>query len=99
RTPFLGATPGERPPTSAPVCTRADPGPRGHLPHGVSVPSHDRMPVVIEPGDFAAWLDRHTPAADLHALLRPYPAEDMTAVPERRYVSNPRNEGPLCLAS
>jgi len=62
-------------------------------------PIHDRMPVVLAPADFAAWLDPRTPAAELHTLLRPYPAEEMTAVPVGRYVSNPRNEGPQCLAS
>jgi hypothetical protein len=34
----------------------------------------------------------------LHALLHPYPAEVMEAAPVGRYVSNPRNEGPQCLA-
>jgi len=62
-------------------------------------PIHDRMPVIIAPTDFAAWLDPRTPAAELHPLLRPYPADEMTAVPVGRYVSNPRNEGPQCLAS
>ena len=63
-------------------------------------PIHDRMPVIIPPADFAAWLDPRTPATELHPLLRPYPTEEMTAmtaVPVGRYVSNPRNEGPECL--
>jgi putative SOS response-associated peptidase YedK len=62
-------------------------------------PVHDRMPVILAPEDFAAWLDPRTPAGELQALLRPYPAEQMAAVPVGRYVSNPRNEGPQCLAS
>jgi len=62
-------------------------------------PVHDRMPVILAPADFAAWLDQRTPVAEPHKLLRPYPAEEMTAVPVGRYVSNPRNEGPQCLAS
>jgi putative SOS response-associated peptidase YedK len=61
-------------------------------------PVHDRMPVVLAPDDFAAWLDPRTPPDRLHALLRPYPAGAMEAVPVGRYVSNPRNEGPQCLA-
>jgi len=40
----------------------------------------DRMPVILPPGEFAAWLDPRTPAAEVGALLRPYPAEEMTAV-------------------
>jgi putative SOS response-associated peptidase YedK len=47
---------------------------------------------------FAAWLDPGTPPAELHALLRPYPAGDIAAEPVGRYVNSPRNEGPLCLA-
>jgi putative SOS response-associated peptidase YedK len=62
-------------------------------------PVHDRMPVILGPGDFAAWLDPRTPADQLHALLRQYPAEAMEAGAVGRYVSNPRNEGPQCLAS
>jgi putative SOS response-associated peptidase YedK len=62
-------------------------------------PVHDRMPVILAPADFGAWLDPRTPCAALSPLLRPYAAEEMTAVPVGRYVSNPRNEGPQCLAS
>jgi putative SOS response-associated peptidase YedK len=61
-------------------------------------PLHDRMPVILSPDDFAAWLDPQTPPAQLHTLLRPYPAGAMEAVRVGRYVSNPRNEGPQCLA-
>jgi len=51
------------------------------------------------PTDFAAWLDPRTPVAELPRLLRPYPAEEMMAVPVGRYVNNPQNEGPQCLPS
>jgi putative SOS response-associated peptidase YedK len=61
-------------------------------------PVHDRMPVVVAPGDFAAWLDPRTPSVDLHGLLRPYAEAEMTSVPVGRYVNSPRNEGPQCLA-
>jgi putative SOS response-associated peptidase YedK len=57
------------------------------------------MPVILAPEDYGTWLDLATPAEQLHALLRPYPAEVMKAVPVSRYVSNPYNEGPGCLAS
>jgi putative SOS response-associated peptidase YedK len=56
------------------------------------------MPVILAAADFGAWLDPRTPGADLHSLLRPYPAEGMAAMPVGRHVSNPRNEGPQCLA-
>jgi putative SOS response-associated peptidase YedK len=60
---------------------------------------HDRMPVILAPEDYGTWLDPKTVPEQLHALLRPYPAEAMVAVPVGSYVSNPRNEGPQCLAS
>jgi putative SOS response-associated peptidase YedK len=66
--------------------------------NAVSRPVHDRMPVVLSPGDFAAWLDPRTAAMNLAALLRPCPDEEVVAEPVGRYVSNPRHEGPLCLA-
>ena len=62
-------------------------------------PFHDRMPVILAPADYETWLDPQTPVEALQALLRPYPAEGMVAVPVGSYVSNPRHEGPQCLAS
>jgi putative SOS response-associated peptidase YedK len=61
-------------------------------------PVHERMPVILALADFGVWLDPRAPADQLHTLFRPYPAEMMEAVPVGRYVSNPRNEGPRCLA-
>jgi putative SOS response-associated peptidase YedK len=62
-------------------------------------PVHDRMPVILGPDGFGPWLDPavRDPAA-LAPWLRPYPAEAMTACPVGAWVSNPRNEGPACLA-
>jgi putative SOS response-associated peptidase YedK len=40
---------------------------------------HDRMPVILEAGAEAAWLDHATPVADLHDLLAPLP-ETRTAL-------------------
>ena len=59
---------------------------------------HNRMPVVIAPEDYESWLDPGTrPEEGLH-LLRPYPAEKMSAYPVSSFVNNPRNEGPQCIA-
>jgi putative SOS response-associated peptidase YedK len=38
---------------------------------------HDRMPVIIPPERYKAWLDPTTPAPALHELLRPYPSDEM----------------------
>lgn len=59
---------------------------------------HDRMPVILDPTDWDAWLAEATPAADLRALLRPAPAEPLDAYAVSPAVNNVRNEGPELLA-
>jgi putative SOS response-associated peptidase YedK len=66
-------------------------------------PLHNRMPVIIAPEDYEDWLladvERDTRSLTiLRHLLRPYPAEAMTAYPINAYVNNPRNEGAACIA-
>lgn len=57
-------------------------------------PIHDRMPVIIEPKDYAAWLDPRLTDADLvRELAGAFPAEQMEAYPVGRAVGNPRSEG------
>lgn len=61
-------------------------------------PIHDRMPVILAPAAWAAWLDPN--AKDIMALqglLKPFPAEAMMAWPVSPRVNNPRNDGPQCL--
>lgn len=50
---------------------------------------HDRMPVILQPGDHDAWLN--APAEDAQALLRQYPAEAL--VVERTEIPWARREG------
>jgi putative SOS response-associated peptidase YedK len=61
-------------------------------------PVHDRMPVILAAADYARWLD---PAAQkpeaLQPLLRPYPAEEMTAYPVSTRVNAPRNDDAKCI--
>lgn len=55
---------------------------------------HDRMPVILAPGDYARWLD---PAADpeqLLSLLRPFDAPELVTWPVSRAVGDARNEDP-----
>lgn len=60
---------------------------------------HDRMPVVVAPGDHATWLDpRIETPARLQSLLVPAPATSMTCVPVGPAVNDPRHEGPDCSA-
>lgn len=53
---------------------------------------HDRMPTILPPEEYAAWLDLETPRPDLQALLRPYPAEAMSGHPVSPRVNSPKND-------
>jgi putative SOS response-associated peptidase YedK len=57
----------------------------------------DRMPVILPPESYDAWLSAETDPAALQFLLVPFPAERMTSRPVNRYVNNVRNHGPECL--
>ena len=59
---------------------------------------HDRMPVILEPEDYPAWLDPDNQAtAKLKELLRPYPAEAMAAHPVSTRVNTPKHDDPALL--
>ncbi len=60
---------------------------------------HDRMPVVVEPGDHATWLDpRIDSYVRLESLFVPARTSSMTCVPVGPAVNDPRHEGPSCAA-
>jgi putative SOS response-associated peptidase YedK len=60
---------------------------------------HTRMPAILRPEDEAAWLDpRLTDAAEVLALVKPYPAEAMRAYPVSSLVNSWENEGPELIA-
>ena len=61
-------------------------------------PAHDRMPVILQPADHAAWLGAQTKAEDLKALLKPLPEDLMERYRVSRSMSNTRNEGEECMA-
>ena len=56
---------------------------------------HDRMPVMLEPGAEAAWLDPEVAPREARELLAPY--ADTEAVPVGPAVNDARNDGPACL--
>ena len=58
-------------------------------------PIHDRMPVILAPEDYDAWMDTAvTQPEALQALLKPYPAGLMRLYPVTTQVNSPRHEGP-----
>ncbi len=62
-------------------------------------PVHDRMPVILQPGEWAVWLGAQTKADDLKALLKPLPSDLMERYRVSRRMSNARNEGEECIRS
>jgi putative SOS response-associated peptidase YedK len=68
-------------------------------PNALMEPVHNRMPVILEPRDYTRWLDAGDPARPPVDLLRPYPAEKMTAWPVSDRVGNVRNNDPELLES
>ncbi len=57
-------------------------------------PLHNRMPVIISSQDIECWLDPQSDPAALSGLLKPYPAEELTAYPVSHEVNKPVNNNP-----
>lgn len=59
---------------------------------------HDRMPVILDRGDYDRWLDvSGDEPAHAAALLRSFPAERMEAYPVSTLVNSPANDNPKCI--
>jgi len=56
---------------------------------------HDRMPVIVHPRDYGKWLDPapQTPET-LGPIIKPYPAEAMSAYPVSTSVNSTTNDAP-----
>jgi len=61
-------------------------------------PLHDRMPVILDPHDYEAWIDPDTPRWELESLLVPYPSESMTFHPVSTHVNHVGHDDPACIA-
>jgi putative SOS response-associated peptidase YedK len=55
---------------------------------------HDRMPVILDAGDYALWLDPSAKPERLQPLLRPAVASALVAVPVSSRVNSPKNDDP-----
>ena len=56
---------------------------------------HNRMPVILPPSGYEAWLKEGENDPDLlHSLLNPYPSEEMAAFPVSKQVNSPQNDFP-----
>lgn len=63
-------------------------------PNALVEPIHNRMPAILLPEDEALWLDNSVGVAGWLGVLRPYPAELMTAYPVSPRVNSPANDDP-----
>jgi len=67
-------------------------------PNELVAPIHNRMPVILPPEAYAQWLSpTEQDPETLQRLLKPYPAENMTAYPVSRVVNNPYSDVPACI--
>ncbi|MCA1960799.1 MAG: SOS response-associated peptidase [Desulfomonile sp.] len=59
---------------------------------------HDRMPVILDPADYALWLDRTVKGPEpLMRLFKPYSAERMMKRAVTGRVNSPSNDDPSCI--
>ncbi len=61
-------------------------------------PIHDRMPIVLAPAAYAAWLDPSIGADAARALLAVPPAEPWRVEPVSTRINAAANDDPACLA-
>jgi putative SOS response-associated peptidase YedK len=66
-------------------------------PNELLEPLHNRMPVIIQRKDYDPWLTPGDPERPPVDLLRPFPAEQMTAWKVDRKVGNVKNDTPDCI--
>jgi putative SOS response-associated peptidase YedK len=60
-------------------------------PNSLVAPIYDRMPVILDPDDYDAWLTAADTAIP-QALLQPFPAQLMIAYPVSKRVNNAKND-------
>ncbi len=66
--------------------------------NGVLRPIHARMPVILQPEDYARWLDPALRQPDLLLmLLRPYPEAEMQVYPVSTHVNRATNDDLQCI--
>lgn len=67
-------------------------------PNELVAPIHDRMPIVLDPSAYAAWLDPASDATAVRDLLRVPPVGDWTAEPVSPRVNSAANDDAECIA-
>lgn len=104
KVPFYFELASRRPFALAAIWARDTPGsPAGMAlftcpPNAAVAPVHDRMPVILERGSYARWLDPsvHDPDA-LLPLLRPLADDALAGYPVSTLVNSAGNDSPECI--
>jgi putative SOS response-associated peptidase YedK len=63
------------------------------VPNELVASVHNRMPIILDPDDWDAWLDEGARPSELRPLLRPYPADGLQMYPVSPAVNNVRSQG------
>ena len=58
---------------------------------------HHRMAMILTPDDEEVWLNPKTSIERASECLRPYPLDDLVAIPVSRDVNFPGAQGPSCI--
>lgn len=58
---------------------------------------YDRMPVILPPKQYDLWMEPTTPLDQLKAVLGPFPADALLAVPVSKAINSPQNNRPELL--
>jgi putative SOS response-associated peptidase YedK len=67
-------------------------------PNSLMASIHNRMPVILPPESYPAWLaSGERNPQDVLPLLQPYPPEAMAAYPVSTLVNSPANDLPACI--
>jgi putative SOS response-associated peptidase YedK len=61
-------------------------------------PIHNRMPVIVEPGNYDLWLEAEPDRTGaLAQLMRPFSGDRLTAFPISTWVNSPKNDDARCV--
>lgn len=61
-------------------------------PNELLAPIHDRMPVIVSPQDYGAWIATGTSTKEVQRLVRSYPPGDMRAWEVSLLVNDPKSD-------
>lgn len=63
-------------------------------PNALVAPIHNRMPVILSPGDYERWVDPGVKAEGVADLIKPFTASQMMAHEVSAKVNSPKNDDP-----